>query len=183
MATTVLVFLLSIVAISGLGIYTVWAMFQDFVPAAVAYGLEDGSDRTMEYFFYSLPMPIILFGLISALGLARRWFWIRIFTPIWIGLLIVPITFGIGFGFVLIDEAYESNFPPFMLFTLIMLATMPLLMLLTFVMMFAPGVRRWAISKTKRAQLTMAQPAMPGPPSQPGLTYQHQPPGGYPPPK
>lgn len=173
-----------------------WASFythnflQDFYLAgemeAVWSGSEADSDaRRPAQFLTAVPLPIALFALISALGTWRRWFWIRIFTPVWTWLYMLPFGFGMLLAFILIDDHYGSDVPTGLLVNLGLFALIPLLLTLVFILMFMPGFRLWAIRKKKRAELehqalmhayATGHPGGPPPPP-PGMNpYQHQPP-------
>lgn len=156
-ARVVLVLLLICAALAGWGVFTAHTVLQEFAfPGETEHtqgGFEDDSRRPAE-FLTGVPIPIIVFCLLSALGVWRGWFWIRIFTPIWTWIYLPLFIVGLALAIALIEDFYGlDGVPTDLMINMGLFFLIPLLLFIVFILMFTRKFRLWAIRKKKRQQL------------------------------
>ena len=91
---------------------------------------------------------LMVLALVSVIGLQRGRFWARVFTPIWVGLMIIGglvwVVEGNLMAMDLDGHRYKDRLFPLAMTALVTGIAVTLIAILVFVMLFRKGVRSWA---------------------------------------
>ncbi len=130
---------------------------------------------------------LAILAIISAVGLQRGRFWVRVFTPIWVGLVVLAAATWIIEGSLaamdLDGEKYKSRLFPIAMTMLGTGIAVTLLAILAYIMLFLRGVRTWAPGRQTVLVYRQVGPGTAGPVAPQGYPMQQQyqaPPQGHP---